>query len=78
MIALGTHYVPFIFLYGMWQFGVLAAVLLGGGIAIGLYLSSIFSLGGWFTAVALLMFAFVGSSIVLREKRRKEREKSQL
>jgi hypothetical protein len=28
MIALGAHYLPFIFLYGMWQFGVLAGFLL--------------------------------------------------
>ena len=36
MIVVGTHYLPFIFLYGMWQFGVLAAVLIGGGVTIGL------------------------------------------
>jgi hypothetical protein len=67
MIALGTHYLPFIFLYGMWQFGVLAAVLLGAGVAMGLYLPSLFSLGGWFTAIVLLGFAFVGRSVALRE-----------
>jgi hypothetical protein len=66
MIALGAHYLPFIFLYGMWQFGALAAVLLGAGVAIGLYLSSIFSLGGWFTTIVLLVFAFIGRSIALR------------
>ena len=54
MIALGTHYLPFIFLYGMWQFGALAAILLGGGVTLALYLPSTFSLGGWFTAVVLL------------------------
>jgi len=68
MIALGTHYLPFMFLYGMWQFGILAAILIGTGIAIGLYLSSVFSLGGWFTAVVLLVFAFIGRSIALREE----------
>ena len=31
MIALGSHYPPFIFLFGMWQFGVLAALLIGSG-----------------------------------------------
>lgn len=67
MIALGTHYLPFIFLYGMWQFGVLAAVLLGGGVVIGLYFSSVFSLGGWSTAIVLLIFAFVGRSVALRQ-----------
>jgi hypothetical protein len=67
MIALGTHYLPFIFLYGMWQFGALAAVLLGGGIVIGLYLSSFFSLGGWYTAMVLLIFAFVGRTVAVRQ-----------
>jgi hypothetical protein len=67
MIALGTHYLPFMFLYGMWQFGVLAAVLIGAGVVIGLYAFSLFSLGGWFTAIVLFVFAFVGRSVVLRE-----------
>jgi hypothetical protein len=67
MIALGSHYLPFIFLYGMWQFGVLAAFLIGSGLLIGMYLPSIFSLGGWSTAVMLLVFAFVGRSVVLSD-----------
>lgn len=67
MIALGTHYLPFIFLYGMWQFGALAAVLIGAGVAIALYLSSSFSLGAWFTAIVLLVFAFIGRSVALRK-----------
>ena len=69
MIALGTHYLPFVFLYGMRQFGVLAAVLVTAGVVIGLYLSSTFSLGGWFTACVLLVFAFIGRSVVQRENR---------
>jgi hypothetical protein len=59
----------FIFSYGMWQFGILAASLIGGGIAIALYLPSAFSVGGWFTALALLVFAFVARSVALREPR---------
>lgn len=66
MIALGAHYLPFIFLYGMWQFGALAAVLIGAGVVLGLYLNSIFSLGGWFTGLALLVFAFIGRWVVLK------------
>jgi hypothetical protein len=69
MIALGTHYLPFIFSYGMPQFGVLAALLIGAGLIIGLYIPSAFSLGAWLTAAALLLFAFVGRSIGLRESR---------
>ncbi len=65
MVALGSHYVPFMFLYGMWQFGALAAGLLGSGVVIGMYLPTVFSLGGWFTAAALLVFALIARSVVL-------------
>lgn len=67
MIALGSHYLPFIFMYGMWEFGVLAASLIGAGAMIGLYVPHLFSLGGWFTAAALLVFAFVGRSVAQKE-----------
>ena len=60
MIVIGTHYMPFVFLYGMRQFAVLAALLIGAGVGIGLYLPHTFSLGGWFTAIVLLIFAFLG------------------
>lgn len=63
MIALGAHYLPFIFMYGMWQFGVLAALLIGSGVVIGMYLPSIFSLGGWATALILVAFAFVARGV---------------
>ena len=63
MILVGVHYLPFIFLYGMWQFGVLAATLITAGLATGLYVPNVFSLGGWITAFALLAFAFVGRNV---------------
>ena len=65
MVALGSHYLPFMFLYGMWQFGALAAVLLGAGVVIGMYPPTVFSLGGWFTAATLLVFALIARSVVL-------------
>ena len=68
MIALGTHYLPFVFLYGMRHFAVLAAVLIGAGVAIGMYLPEPFALGGWFTGVVLLLFAVVGRAVVRRER----------
>ena len=68
MVALGAHYLPFIFLYGMWQFGALAACLIGSGMVIGMYFQSIFGLGGWVTAVMLLVFAFVGRSVALGDE----------
>lgn len=69
MIAVGTHYLPFIFLYGMREFGLLAALLVGGGIAIGLYLPDAFSLGGWVGAACLVAFAMIGRNVALREER---------
>lgn len=69
MLVVGSHYLPFVFLYGMWQFAVLAGVLIGGGLVIGLYFGNSFTLGGWFTGVVLLLFAFVGRSVAVREAR---------
>ena len=59
MIVVGTHYMPFITLYGMWQYAVLAAALIGGGVAIGLSMPHNFIIGGWYTAIVLLLFAFI-------------------
>jgi hypothetical protein len=60
MIVLGAHYLPFIFMYGMWQFGVLSATLIVSGVAIAMYLPTPVSLGAWLTAALLFAFAFVG------------------
>jgi hypothetical protein len=62
MVVLGTHYMPFIFLYGMRSFAVLAGLLIGGGVVIGMYFSESFVLGGYFTAAVLLGFAAVAWS----------------
>lgn len=70
MILLGAHYLPFVFLYGMRMFAVLAAFLLGGGIIIAMYLSSSFSIGAWYTGAILLIFAIVGKSLVHKERAR--------
>jgi hypothetical protein len=66
MIALGAHYIPFIFQYGMWQYGVLSATLISSGFLIALYLPIPISFGGWLTAVVLLAFAFVGRQVTRR------------
>jgi hypothetical protein len=57
MLIIGAHYMPFIFLYGMWEFAVLSALLIGGGVAIGMLLPNAFVIGGWFTATVLLLFS---------------------
>lgn len=60
MIALGAHYLPFVTLYGMRMFYALAAILVGAGFALALYLPLHFSAGAWFTAAVLVCFAFLG------------------
>jgi hypothetical protein len=68
MIVVGSHYLTFITLYGMRMFGVLAALLVVAGAALGLYGPATFSLGGWVAAVLFIVFAFVGRALVLREE----------
>jgi hypothetical protein len=69
MILLGAHYLPFVTLYGMRMFAVLAALLVGGGVAIAMYWSGSFSLGAWFTGATLLVFAGIGKATAEREWR---------
>lgn len=69
MIVVGAHYLPFIFLYGMPRFGLLAAILITSGLAIGMYFPQTFSLGGWVTATVLLAFSFAGRSVVESQRR---------
>jgi hypothetical protein len=68
MIVVGTHYLPFITLYGMKMFGILAGLLVVIGAGLALYGPEIFSLGGWVTAVLLIGFAFLGRHLVLNEE----------
>jgi hypothetical protein len=63
MLALGVHYLPFAFLYGMRMFAVLGALLVGGGLWLGLYGPSTFSLGAWLTAATLVVFAVIGGRV---------------
>lgn len=67
LVVVGAHYLPFIFLYGMWQFGILAALLVGLGMAIGLFFPENFTLGGWAGAVVYLLAAFPFQAISLRK-----------
>jgi hypothetical protein len=68
MIVLGAHYLPFVFMYGMWQFGVLCATLVACGVAIAMYLPKPVSLGAWLTAALLFVFAFVGRYVARRKE----------
>ncbi len=57
MIVVGVHYMPFITLYGMWHYGVLAALFIGGGVAIGMSFPDAFTLGGWLAGLVFILFA---------------------
>ena len=69
MVLLGSHYLPFTFLYGMRMFVPLGALLIGGGVVIGHYFSGSFSLGGWIAGVVLFIFAWIGRASVQAELR---------
>ncbi len=59
MMVVGVHYMPFMTLYGMRLYGALAAVLIVAGLMIGMYFAESFVLGGWITAVVLLIFSIL-------------------
>ncbi len=67
MIAVGAHYLPFCFLYGMWQFGILSGLMVCGGVLFGQYLPVGFAAGGWVTGFLLLAAAAAGLLIVRKE-----------
>lgn len=67
MIVLGAHYLPFATLYGMRMFLALAAILVGAGVVLALYVRLPFSAGAWFTAAVLLAFAALGRVLVAGE-----------
>jgi hypothetical protein len=69
MLLLGTHYLPFVFMYGMPQFAVLAAALIVCAWCFALYVPGMFVLGGWTTAALLLVFALVGLQVSRRQRR---------
>jgi hypothetical protein len=72
MIVVGTHYLPFITLYGMKIYGALAALLVLGGLGLALYGPSIFSLGGWLTGLMLIVVAILSRRITHREERNRQ------
>ena len=73
MMVLGAHYLAFITIYGMRFCAVLAALLLGGGFALGYRheLGAAFgeATGAWLTGIVLIVFAFIGWRLVVAEER---------
>jgi hypothetical protein len=69
LIVVGAHYLPFVFLYGMWTFALLAGLMITGGVWIGMTMPGALSLGGWYGGVLLLVFAAVGLVMSRGEQR---------
>jgi hypothetical protein len=59
LVIVGAHYLPFVFLYGMRTFAVLAATLIACGYAIGMQAPDEVLLGGWVGGGVLLVFAAI-------------------
>lgn len=59
MIIVGAHYLPFVFLYGMRLFAVLAGLLILAGAVLLLGVPVGAPLGGWFAGALLVLFAFL-------------------
>ena len=57
MLVVGVHYLPFMTLYGMWQYAILGGALIGGGVTLIMLLPGSFTAGGWLTTAALIVFA---------------------
>jgi hypothetical protein len=70
MVAVGAHYLPFIFLYGMPIYGVLCGVLVAGGVTIAHRPHTEFSTGAWVTAVILFGFSVVAWYLTRDERGR--------
>ena len=69
MIVVGAHYLPFVTLYGMRMYALLAAVLVLAGAALGLYGPPVFTLGAWFTGAVLIAAGAAARATVLYEER---------
>jgi hypothetical protein len=69
MVVVGAHYLPFVFLYGMWQYACLGAILIVLGLATGILLPGSFSLGAWLAAAI-----FLGAALPFRRIARRPGE----
>lgn len=57
LIVVGAHYLPFIFLYGIPQYAVLAGLMIVGGVALAMLAPTAFVWGGWLGGILLVAFA---------------------
>ena len=59
MLVVGVHYLPFVFLYGMAVYAVLAGLLIVGALALAHLPGAGFASGAWATGALFVSFAFV-------------------
>lgn len=69
MLAMGAHYLPFSFLYGMPQFIRLGIVMSVGGVAVGLWAPGLSKFAAFLTAGVLFGFALIAYQIFRAENR---------
>jgi hypothetical protein len=67
MIAVGAHYLPFAFLYGMRHFIALAVALMIVGLLVAIYAPHLSINAAWSAAAMLVIAAFVGFRVWRRE-----------
>ena len=67
MIAVGAHYLPFSFLYGMRHFIVLGVALMAPGLLVAIYAPHLSIAAAWYAAIALIAAAFAGYAALRRE-----------
>ncbi|MBW3567625.1 MAG: hypothetical protein KY410_06670 [Proteobacteria bacterium] len=67
MLALGAHFLPFMFLFGMWQFGVLGLLFAGSALVFGMSGAEHFVIAGWYGAIVQLLFALSALSAIRAE-----------
>ncbi len=68
MIAVGAHYLPFAFLYGMRHFIVLAVAMMVPGLLVAIYAPQLSLHAAWYTSLVLAIAAFVGFRLLVRER----------
>ena len=70
LLIVGAHYLPFVFLYGMRVYAVLAGVMAASGLVIALYIQHApFSLGGWIGGTIEIAFGAAGLALSVLVRR---------
>jgi hypothetical protein len=67
LIVVGAHYLPFMFLYGINQYAILAGLMIVGGVVLGVFMPTLFVVGGWYGGILLVGFAAILWKITARK-----------